>query len=113
MKEKLRNTRARSSRHLGAQPNRHIATLAQAFIVVRPVRNPIPLLLELVPPRVIEFMRHQRHPIDQERAALTEPAGSVQQRPPFALPVDVAFQLPGAQLCLDLLLTGVYKTDVL
>jgi len=26
-------------------------------------------------------VRHQRHPIDQERAVLTEPAGSVQQRP--------------------------------
>tara|TARA_R110001599_G_scaffold220967_1_gene419436 strand:- start:1412 stop:1699 length:288 start_codon:yes stop_codon:yes gene_type:complete len=54
--------------------------LAQTFIILPPVRNPTPFLLELVPPRVIEFVRHRLYPIDHESAVITEPAGFVQQR---------------------------------
>ena len=47
-----------------------IAALTQALIVFGPVRNPVPLLLELVPTRVVEFMRHQRYPIHYKAACL-------------------------------------------
>ncbi len=41
----------------------------------------IPLLLKPMPTRWVGFMRQQQHPIDQESDLLTEPKGSVQQRP--------------------------------
>jgi hypothetical protein len=66
-------------RDLGAWPNRHIAALAQAFIVRLPVCDATPILLDLVTLRVIEFMRHQRGPLDQQCSVLTELAGAVQQ----------------------------------
>ena len=70
---------APQSLHLRTQPDCHIPTLTKAFIIDSPVGDPIPLLLELVPTGIIEFIRYTRYPINQENRILTVMRGSVQQ----------------------------------
>lgn len=50
------------SRKFLAEPDRHITTLAQSLVVIRPVRDPVLCLRKPTPPRRIEFERHPSIP---------------------------------------------------
>jgi hypothetical protein len=66
--------------NLRAQPNCHIATLTQAFIVLPPVGDLVPFLVKLMPTRRVEFMRQRVLPVGKEIYGLTETPVSMQQR---------------------------------
>jgi hypothetical protein len=66
--------------NLRAQPNCHIATLTQAFIVLPPVGDLVPFLVKLMPTRRVEFMPHRVLPVGKGIYGQTETPVSMQQR---------------------------------
>jgi hypothetical protein len=67
--------------NLRAQPNSHITTLTQAFIVDSPVGDFLSLLFKLVAAGSVEFVRHHEYPSRCKAGCLADPLGSLQQGP--------------------------------
>ena len=63
-----------------ANPNRQIATLPQAFVLLCAVGHLLLLLWDLVATISVEFVRHLKHPQENRPHIISAVLGSLQQR---------------------------------